>query len=239
MKFGTTLHGAQFMDLENRKTALTYYTNGGPLGQIFKAMRPRALKVSAVGLGVGTVACYARPGDHWTFYEIDPMVDYIARNKSWFHFMSDCAADAPVVYGDARLKLQKAKKGATDFMILDAFSSDAIPIHMVTREAFELYASLLSEGGIIAMNISNRHLDLKPVVSAVARAAGLKGYVQTHTGEGEVTPHYFTGSIWVVLAKKPQTLEALRATGKWTPLPASSKADLWTDDYSDLIGALK
>jgi len=239
MSFGTTLHGAQYLDPATRKTPLTYFTRSGPLGQMFEAIRPRNLRVLEVGLGVGTVACYAQPGDDWTFYEIDPLVDAIARNENWFTFMSECAGDAPIIYGDARLKLADAPPAASDLIILDAFSSDAIPIHLVTREAFALYVSRLAEGGIILVNTSNRYLDIKPVISAIAEVNGLTGYYQEHVWDKETAPNYFFDSNWVVLAREEKTLETLAASGKWTALPAPEAANLWTDDYSDLIGALK
>ena len=195
-------------------------------------------RVGAVGLGVGTLACYRRPGQRWTFFEIDPLVERIARDGRWFHYLADCAPDAPVVLGDARRSLQEAPGERYDLLILDAFSSDAIPVHLLTREAFALYRERLAEGGLIALHISNRNLDLAPVVAALLADAGLAGRIQTQAPPIEAQQAYRNAATSVVIARSGADLGALAGDPRWQPMPASP-ARPWTDDFSNLIGALR
>jgi spermidine synthase len=235
---GTTVHGAEHTDPNNRREPLTYYHRAGPLGQIFAAFAdhpPHA--VAAVGLGVGTVACYRRPGQRWTFFEIDPLVERIARDARHFHYLEDCAPDADVVLGDARRSLQ-VETGPYDLMILDAFSSDAIPVHLLTREAFALYLDKLAPGGLIALHISNRNLDLAPVVASLLADAGLVGRLQTQVPSLEAQRAYRNAATWVAIARDEADLGALADDPRWQAVPAGT-APPWTDDFSNLVGALR
>ncbi|HEY1188329.1 MAG TPA: fused MFS/spermidine synthase, partial [Gemmata sp.] len=166
---GTTLHGQQRADEPGPPRPMTYYHRRGPVGQLFDSLPPKpGRKVGVVGLGTGAVASYARPGEEWTFYEIDPAVVRVARDTSYFRFLSECQGSCGVVLGDARRHLTKAPDGTYDIIILDGFCSDAIPVHLLTREAIALYVSKLAPGGIIAMHVSNNHLDLPPLIRRLA-----------------------------------------------------------------------
>ncbi len=236
---GTTVHGAQHTDPATRKEPLTYYHRAGPLGQIFGALEDRPPQtVAAVGLGIGTVACYRRPGQRWTFFEIDPLIERIARDTRYFHYLQDCAPDAPVVLGDARRSLQALPRGQYDLLILDAFSSDAIPVHLLTREAFALYLENLAPAGLIALHISNRNLDLGPVVATLVADAGLVGRSQTQVPPLEAQRSYRNAATWVVVARSEKDLGALAADPRWRRMTPGT-APPWTDDFSNLVGALR
>jgi hypothetical protein len=240
---GTTIHGAQQVDPARRREPLTYYLADGPLGQLFASQIGRAARtVGAVGLGVGTVACYRRPGQRWTFYEIDPLIERIARDPSLFHYLADCAPEVAVVLGDARLSLQAAPAGSFDLLILDAFSSDAIPVHLLTVEALALYLDKLAAGGVIALHISNRNLDLAPVVAALVRAAGAVAWQQTHrpaAPPGVAAPAYRNLSSWIVIARQPEDLAPLAADARWSRLEGGAGERPWSDGFSDIVGALR
>ena len=166
MFHGTTLHGMQSTMPERRQEPLSYYSRSGPIGQVFPMVpgASQATEVAVVGLGVGSLASYAGPAQRWTFYEIDPAVERIARNPDYFTYLEECGTRCSVTIGDARLSLVRARPQQYGLIILDAFSSDAIPIHLLTREAMSLYLSRLAPGGVIAMHISNLHLSLSPVL---------------------------------------------------------------------------
>lgn len=238
---GTTTHGAQRTDPARRDDPLTYYHRGGPLGQMIAALerQGRLRRIGVVGLGIGTVACYARPGQEWTFFEIDPAVTRLARDERYFHYLADCAPDAPVVHGDARLSLKKSPDGGFDLLILDAFSSDSIPVHLLTREALRLYRDKLAPGGVLMVHISNRKLDLAPVLANGAAAAGMTAIVQTDIVPSEGRAEYVFTSRWVALAAGAADLDAVGTDARWHPLPPRPDASLWTDDYSNILGALR
>jgi hypothetical protein len=234
---GTTVHGAQAIQPERRRDPLTYYLRDGPLGQLLFAFEPRT--IGAVGLGIGTVACYRQPGQRWTFYEIDPLIERIARDRRFFHYLEDCAPDAPVILGDARRSLQVAPAGHYDLLILDAFSSDAIPLHLITREALALYLAKLAPGGVIALHVSNRNLDLAPVVADLVADAGVVGWLRTHTPPGAAQHGYRSVSSWVAIARRAADLPAIDRDRRWQRLVARPDSRPWTDAFSDLVGALR
>ena len=163
------------------------------LGQVFAAFESagRTGRVAVIGLGAGTTAAYRRPGQDWTFYEIDPVVEQIARDDRYFSYLSDRAADIPVVLGDARLALAHAPDLAYDLMILDAFSSDAIPLHLMTREALRLYLDKLAPGGVIAFHISNRMLDLAPVLGNLVADAGAAAMIERFRPAAAAEPNIY------------------------------------------------
>lgn len=240
---GTTIHGAQLRDGERERLMMTYYHPQGPVGEAFRAFadrweRPR--RVGVVGLGTGSLLCYGRSDETWTFYEVDPVVKRIARDRRWFTYLDTCPAEERVVLGDARLALRGVPDGTYDLLVLDAFSSDAIPVHLLTAEAFRLYRRVLAADGVLLLHISNRHLRLEAVVSAVAAAAGLEGRVGSGPpdpsavgGEGELL---FT-STWVALVREGGGLPELSGPGGWRPLSSSDRRP-WTDDFSNLLGAM-
>lgn len=238
---GTTLHGAQDTRLEARRMPLTYYGVRGPLGDLFSVRRLAhdTLRVGVVGLGSGSVACYARPGDTFTFYEIDPLVERIARDSTLFTFLSDCTPDARVVLGDARISLARGA-GPFDLLVVDAFSSDAIPVHLLTREALAVYERTLAPGGVIALHVSNRYLSLYSVVANLAADADL---VALLGAQGNLTQEdrarMLTQSAWIAIARDSTPLSALSVRKpRWRGLAADSTERLWTDDYSNVLGAM-
>jgi hypothetical protein len=232
------VHGAQRRDADARNIPLTYYHPAGPLGQVFQAFPFwRFGRVGAVGLGAGAAACYARPGQDWTFYEIDPVVVRIARDARFFTYLADCAPEAEIVIGDARLSLQAAADDSFDLLILDAFSSDAIPVHLLTAEAFAMYRRKLAPGGVIMAHISNRYLDLEPVLGRITVETGFFGVTQYHDeGTSKTTLRY--PSIWVAMARSPDDIIELAPDTRWQPLRGAN-APLWTDDYVNIVGALR
>jgi spermidine synthase len=236
---GTTLHGAQRIDAQRWREPLTYYHRDGPLGQLFNALGARPRAIGVVGLGVGTVACYRRPGQRWTFYEIDPLIERIARDERYFHYLAECAPDAEIRSGDARLTLQGAPPAAYDLLILDAFSSDAIPMHLITREALALYLDKLAPGGVIAWHVSNRHLDLAPVIGDLAADAGVVAWLQADQPSRAEVAEYRSPSLWIALARRPEHLVPLAGDPRWTRLQGRPDARPWTDDFSNLVGALR
>lgn len=237
---GTTLHGVQAIDGPDRSEPLTYYHRGGPFGQAFVALSAmsEAPEVAAVGLGVGSLAAYAGPHQRWTFYEIDPAVERIARTTNYFTFLEECRHRCRVVLGDARLSLAASAEAQYGVLVVDAFSSDAIPVHLITREAMALYLNGLETDGVLAFHISNRHLDLAPVLSALAADAGLAGAEQSHEVSVDEAASGRNSSRWVVMARDPQILEPLLRDQRWAPL-AQPSVSLWTDDFSNLLSAFR
>lgn len=236
---GTTLHGARLTDPDRLLEPITYYNAAGPVGDIFDFSRKPA-RIAAVGLGTGTLACWTKPGDTLTFYEIDPAIVRIARDTRYFGFLAGCAPEARIVLGDARLKLAEAPDGAYDRIVMDAFSSDAIPIHLLTREAVALYMRKLAPDGVLVVHISNRNLALAGVVAALARDAGLVAVRR----EDESTPQGVhtlrrSRSDFIALARTPEALAFLAHRPGWQGLDMEDAGRPWTDDYSDIVGALR
>lgn len=240
---GTTLHGGQLLREGYTREPLTYYHREGPVGQLFATLPPAPAggrRVAVVGLGAGTLACYAHPADAWTFYEIDPLAERIARDRRLFTYLPDCAPQANVVIGDARRSLVHARPRGYDLIMLDAFSSDAIPVHLLTREALALYLSKLADGGLLAVHVSNRHLDLRPVLAELARDARVAGVVGQDANFTEAQrARLKSSSTWIVLARRATDLAALARQPGWAPLPPRGGVRLWTDDASDLISVFK
>jgi hypothetical protein len=237
---GNTIHGRQDLDPERTTTPLTYYHRTGPLGAVFPDILgpPEDLRVGVIGLGTGTMACYKRPGERWTFYEIDPQVERIARNPRLFTFLRDCAPEADVVLGDARLKLASAPDEGYGILVVDAFSSDSIPVHLVTREAVALYRSKLSPDGVLMFHISNRYLDLRPVLANLAADAGMVAQVGEDLRDGGKVEGR-TPSIWVAMAEDTSRLASLSDAPLWRPLPPDPRGTMWTDDFSNVLSVLR
>ena len=229
---GTTLHGEQWLDLKRETEPTTYYGPTGGAGRTLLAAEQlfgRDARIGVVGLGVGTLSCYRRPGQSWTFYEIDPEVlAYSQRGQ--FTYLKRCAGDSPVVIGDARLKLAEAPAGSLDILAVDAFSSDAIPLHLLTDEAAEVYFRALAPDGVLLIHISNRFVDLEPVLAALGKARGLA----TAIDKDEKVAKGLSRSDWVALSRDPAKLAELTAGGGWQPLkpPADS---VWRDDFASIL----
>jgi spermidine synthase len=235
---GTTIHGIESFAPGRRGVPLSYYSRRGPLGQVFARLGPRLHDVGAVGLGSGAVAAYGRPGDRYTFYELDPAVARIASNRTYFTFLGDSRAVVRIVIGDGRLKLAAAPDAGYDLIVLDAFSSDAVPVHLLTREAVELYSTKLRPGGVLAFHVTNRYLDLEPVVAGVARTLGLVGVSQSHDVSAAEERAGATSSHWIVLARSRSSLAPLLADPRWRPLESGSGLPIWTDQFSNLLDVL-
>jgi len=236
-----TIHGIENTLRKRRDDPLTYYERSGPLGQIFAALQARLAKasVAVVGLGVGSAMCYRAPGQLWTIYEIDPSVDNIARDPRLFNFVSDCSPSSPTVIGDARLSLEQAPNSTYKLMILDAYSSDYIPVHLITREALALYLQKMTIGGLLAFHITNHWFDLEPVLASLARDSGLACLAQydrkmtsAQAGAGKFE------SQWVLMARETRDLGPLMFDRRWYR-PHPGHLPVWTDDYSSLVTTLK
>lgn len=242
MIHGVTVHGLQFMNDRSRPT--TYFTKESGVGLLLSnhPRRGRGLRVGVLGLGAGTLAVYAERGDAYRFYEINPVVIRLAEGQGgYFTFLADSRADVTIVPGDARISLERELEAGNpqqfDVLALDTFSSDSIPVHLVTKEAFALYLAHLAPGGVIAAHISNRHLDLQPVLWRLAREYGLE-IVQVNRfdnlGEGEYP------SQWVLLTRDAALLDSLRLGPRAIPFDDySTSVRLWTDDYSNLFQLLE
>jgi SAM-dependent methyltransferase len=237
---GTTLHGAQAQDPRYRCRPLLYYAPATAVGQVFTdvSARKRAMQVGAVGLGTGAVAAYTRPADRLTFFEIDPLVIGIATDPANFTYVSECArGKIGYVLGDARLTLAKQPTDAFDILLIDAFSSDAIPAHLLTVEAMRLYLSRIKPDGVVVLHLSNRHLELRGPAHAVAKAAGGVSLEQRYR-KGDSTPSMWESSQDVVIVgRTPRALASYRAAPGWM-IPPPSRTRPWTDDYTNLVGAL-
>jgi hypothetical protein len=234
---GTTLHGEQIRKPGQRSEPLTYYHTSGPIGQVFTEFSgPRAKRnIGLIGLGAGTLASYGEPGQHMTFYDIDPLVKAIATNEKYFTYVRDCRASCDIVLGDARLKLREADDHTYGILVLDAFSSDSIPIHLLTREALELYFQKMTEDGILAVHISNRHLDLQPVLANLARELKLFARRQYDNDADKRPVPGISTSDWVVLARRREDLGKLADDERWNPVQTDPSVGVWTDDYSNLL----
>ena len=237
---GTTLHGAErHLPDGTVDSRITYYGPGTPYAEVAASLarRPDPLVLGIAGLGTGSLACFARPGDEVRIYEIDPAVVRLAREH--FAALRTCAPDAAIAVGDARLELAR-EEAAFDFLALDAFTSDAIPVHLLTLEAFRSYVRILAPDGILAVHVSNRHLDLEPVVAAVAARTGLAGRIKRYTAPEELAESKAaTSSHLVVLARDEGTLEALDLDAGWVPLGAPDRVRVWTDDYASIVPLLR
>jgi len=238
---GRTIHGRQVLDPSRATEPLTFYHREGPLGDVFKVFAARAdglqlpaRSVGVIGLGAGSMAAYARPGERWTFYDIDPSVLRIAQDTNFFTFLArSAAAETRLVEGDARLRLCEAADGGYDLLVLDAFSSDAIPVHLITREAVALYLRKLAPGGMLAFHISNRYLDLEPVLANLAEDLRL---VALGCDDMSLTEAEFaTGreqAHWVVMARSEVDLVGFQRRTRWSPLEGRASVGVWTDDFS-------
>lgn len=247
LNHGTTMHGMQLLDDPTRP--ISYYPDTSGVGiAMLNAPRlygPEA-SIGVVGLGTGTLACYRRPRQYWQFFEIDPLVIEIARERKIFSFLEKCAPDVPITLGDARLTLAAVPEGKFDILALDAFSSDSIPLHLLTKEAFATYRKALKPDGILLVHISNRYIDLNPVVAAEAKANGWSAALRHDSPTEQLINRGNRASQWIALSRDPAKLAEL--TGKvdkvksryynseqWLQLDAPGKTSPWTDDYASVL----
>ena len=241
---GTTVHGAERLaDIDTAAAApepLTYFFRGSPYSEVIAAARKArgALRhVAVVGLGSGTLSCYREKGEAWTFFEIDPAVVRIARDPHLFTYLSACAPNVAVVLGDARLTLA-ASPQHYDLIMLDAFSSDSVPVHLLTREAINSYLGRIEDGGVIALHLSNRYMELESVAASLAAAEGLVAYFKDDNRVAAVPFDYKAGSSLAVLARKRADLGDLPELPGWHKIEPVPNVRIWTDDYSNILGAI-
>ncbi|RSY88906.1 hypothetical protein DAH66_05320 [Sphingomonas koreensis] len=239
---GTTLHGVQLEGHDLlRRMPTTYYVPGSGVGRAMmaaQALYGPAARIGVFGLGTGTLACYARPGQDWRFYEIDPAVVELARGP--FRFLELCAPRAQVILGDARLRLNEAPAGSLDLLALDAFSSDAVPMHLMTLEAFATYDRVLAKDGLLLVHISNRFLSLEPVVEAAAKAGGWRAAALAYVPSPDEEMQEAATSDWIALSRSPETIATLKARGgAWRELEKTPGFTPWTDDYATILPVLR
>lgn len=233
---GTTLHGIQSLEAARRLHPTSYYPQ---LRAVVEHLPPdiRHLPAAGLGLGIGTIACFGQKGQPFDFYEIDPAVAAIAQNKEYFTYLSDCPPAAHVTLGDGRLKIAEAPDAHYGLIVIDTFSSDAIPMHIITREALAIYVSKLAPGGVMAFNISNRHLNLLPVMDALAQDAHLVAMSKSnmHPKDKLAMP-----SLWVVMARDTKDFGGLASDDKeWKGLAGAHPVSVWTDNFSNILGTLQ
>ena len=247
---GTTVHGRQKVDPTtgapiDPTVALTYYHRTGPIGQLLsmRSAAGQADRIGVVGMGVASLAAYADRGTHLTYYEIDPVVRWMAEDSGYFSFLKSAqnrGADVRIIMGDARLTLRDSADGSYDVLVLDAFSGDAIPIHLLTREAMKIDLDKLADNGVLAIHISNIYLDLAPVVSSLVRDAGCIGlYQDDSTITRQQAADGKCASQWIIVARTDQALAAQLADPRWQPLSQIPPAPVWTDDFSNILGVFR
>jgi hypothetical protein len=242
---GTTIHGAEkFRNADGRPITgrpepISYYHRDGGIGQAITAVRERKgapLKVAVIGLGSGTLACASEPGETWKFFEIDQSMVDAARDPKYFTYIQNCEPDLKPVMGDARLTFAREPDGIYDLIIVDAYSSDAIPIHLATEEAMAIYKKKLAPQGVVLMHVSNRHLDLASVVVGIAQANDLKSWVYDEDS-GRDDEYIFATNV-VVSAREEADIGKLASSEKWADIEAEENQRVWTDDYSNVLGAV-
>jgi len=238
---GTTRHGAQSLDPAKRREPSSYYNRQGPLGDVFRAFPPeQGRRIAIVGLGTGATAAYAGTGENWTFYEIDPDIAQVAQDTNRFTYLHDTRANVEIVLGDGRLSLGRAPNGYYSLIVLDAFSSDAIPTHLLTREALRTYQTKLTNDGVLVFHLSNRYLDLEPVLGRLSEAAGDAALIRTNTARTkELLESEGDPSIWAVVAPHNTSLGGLRRNIQWRPLRSRAGVDLWSDDFSNIFSVFR
>ena len=237
---GSTVHGRQSTSPDRRCEPLSYYHREGPLGRIFAQFEAShaGANVGIIGLGTGATASYSQPNERWTFYEINPAVVSVARSREYFSYLSDCAkAPVEVVLGDARLKLHDAPDRSYDLLVLDAFSSDAIPVHLMTQQALDLYLSKLAPRGLIVFHISNRNLELSEVIAELAKSRNLSCLSLLDMTEQQ--PNGKDPSHWVVIARNATDYGELVSDPDARPLVSKDASKVWTDDFSNILSVLK
>jgi SAM-dependent methyltransferase len=232
---GTIMHGVQYFSPRLRRRATSYYTTTSGIGRLLETLHPRMtpLRVGVIGLGTGTLAVYGTRGDLYRFYDINPQVVTIAKRD--FTYIADSDAHVETPLGDARLTLEREPPADLDVLAVDAFSSDAIPVHLITQEALALYDKHLREGGVVAFHVTNRFLDLVPVVADIAKANGMEA-VWIHDEGGDT---FANRSDWVLVSRNGPLLASPRIASAATPIPDHADWRVWTDDFNNLFQVLR
>jgi tetratricopeptide (TPR) repeat protein len=233
---GSTCHGSQSLGQHERHDPWAYYNREGPLGRIFQALQPRRplAEIGVLGLGAGAIAAYGQPGERITFYEIDPAVERIARNPQYFTYLADSRAKVEVVLGDARLSLIHGPPHKFDLLVVDVFSSDSVPIHLISHQAMKIYLDRLNDHGLLAIHVTNRYLELKPIFGRLAKAMGVAAKI--------CVDGFARGGIkrfpsdWVVISRRAEDLAPFTEQAAWKPLRTDG-GRVWTDDFSNVVDA--
>lgn len=236
---GKTIHGREIITGKRPHEPLTYYHKEGPIGQFFNYFNEshKGGKVAAVGLGSGSVAYYGTAEQKWTFFEIDPLVKKIATNEKYFTFLKDAKAKWKIVLGDGRLSLKQSQDKYFDLIIFDAFSSDAIPVHLITLDAVKLYLTKIKENGILAFHISNKYMKLDPVLGDIASSLGLYAVIQRDLNMSSLDQENGKEpSVWVLMTRRQDNLGKLTFDNRWVQLTEKTGRNVWTDDYSNVLG---
>jgi hypothetical protein len=238
LSHGTTLHGKQWLDPSKRPEPVSYYHREGPVGEVFSEFsgRKKKMRIAVTGLGTGSLAAYAGPGQEIDFYEIDPAVKRISTLPAFFSFLRDCRAKWKVILGDARLTMEKAPPDHYGIIILDAFSSDSIPVHLLTKEAVNLYFSKLNRNGVLLIHITNRYVNLAPVLAKLADENGFSDRLRDDDADSEIGKD---GSTWVLLARNENDLGGISRNDDWTKIEPRNTAAAWTDDFSNILSVFK
>ncbi len=239
---GTTLHGAQPRDEKLQFMPVTYYSPGGPASNVFEQISKKHGKqeIAVLGLGVGSVVCYKAPERHFDFFEIDQDIARYAEDPKYFTYLSGCKSPYSIILGDGRLKIAEKPNKHYDMIFLDAFSSDNIPIHVMTKEAFKIYFDKLKDDGVITMNISNRYLDLRPVLVAIGKELGFTVYFKFHAPETKKDDisELYTTSMFAIMAKDEKTLAPYVENYDWKPYTKDYQVRAWTDDYANILSSV-
>jgi spermidine synthase len=237
---GVTNHGSQFTDPRYENVPLTYYHPAGPLGDIFQSLSKAGDDpIAVIGLGIGTIACYGRPGQIVDFFELNPAVARMAADPELFTYLDICPARTRVIMGDGRISIAKSEPGQYGLIVVDAFSSDAIPTHLLTLEALRIYLDRLKPEGVIAFHISNGYVDLRPVLGTLAQAAELTAVARATTRSPSELRLMESNSIWVAMAAQPEELQRLLDHPDWSRLQPRPGLRVWTDDYTDVFSVLE
>jgi hypothetical protein len=239
---GGVVHGIQHLDASKRREPSTYFHKTGPIGQIFDAFagQPDKDRVGVIGLGIGTLAAYSQAEQDWTFFEIDPAIAALASDPAQFTYLSDSPARTRIVLGDGRIALAKEATSAFDLLVIDAFSSDAVPVHLLTREALRLYLQKLDAGGVLVFNITNSYLNLTPLIGDLAHDAGLVVRVQhdLFADEAAISLGKQT-SRWAIMARSVDALGPLATDARWQRVSPRPTPMTWTDDFSNPLSLVR
>ncbi len=233
---GTINHGEQFVDADKRRQAIAYFGPKAGIVRALEALRHPGMRVGIVGLGAGTMAAYGRPGDVYRFYEINPQVIELAHTE--FSYLKDSDAKIELVLGDGRLGLEAEPPQRFDLLAADAFSSDSVPMHLITREALELYLRHVRPGGVVVFNVTNRYLDLAPVVKRLADSLGLHARLVSHSPD-DVEYSLYSVTDFVLVTADPQLFDRPELAGLAAPIEVPAKVSVWTDDFNNLLQALR
>ena len=244
LSHGTTVHGLQNLTPGHETDPTSYYAPKSGVGLAMRLVTSPTARVGVVGLGAGTLACYAHPGQEWRFYEIDPAIVAIAENPKRFVFLSRCLPHVPIVIGDARLRLAEAPQAGLDVLVIDAFSSDSVPMHLLTSEAFAVYRRALAPNGLLLVHISNRYVRLEPVLAGAAQAGGWTSAVRDYHASDDDMKHNRATSLWVALSHDPAAIAQLAARSQaegnpWRPLDRRTGFNAWTDDHASILPLLR